>query len=352
MSVNPKISVVVPTYNRYKDLEKLIQSFMLQRCKNAELLILDDLGAKETEKLVKAYQKKDRRIVYHKNKKNLGFSRNIMQSFALTRSDYVVFMGDDDLFIHDDALSYFAQAFSQKNVGVVKAQQIIFKGSHINQASPILLTDKEIQVYKNGTETFENLWFESLSISGLGFINNSFVRDSITSSVTLYPQVELMGRVCLKYGSAAINHYLVAVKSHAGQLNCMVYELDSVRTNMLSDWLNIYDRIREKDKNNALQNFNQQRFLQKFTSFMTVFFPYTRLSRGRLDTIRVCVASLLKYPLNCISPRFLISVFASVILPKPILEILIEKVKRTRLVSLLKEKEVSQFNTILSLYYK
>lgn len=352
MKNSPSISVCVPTYNRYRDLEKLIISFMLQEYKNSELLILDDLGSDKIKPLVNKYQKKDSRIKYHKNKKNLGFSNNLMQCFNITKCDYIVFMGDDDLFIDTTALNQFIYAFSLKNVGVVKARQILFKNSQINQAYPIAAEDKDIVVYKNGEDTFENLWFESLSISGLAFINDAFVKKSTSLNATLYPQVELMGKVCLKYNSAAINHYLVAVKSHTGQLNCMVYHLEGVKTNMLDDWLNIYKRIKKQDKNNTLNNFTTHRFLQKFTVFMTVFFPYTTLTQGRVETLLISANILRKFTPILLSPIFFISFFASILLPSWVLSSLAEKIKKSQLYGMMNNQEIKRFNKILSLYYR
>jgi len=203
---NPfRITVCVPTYNRFQDLDNLIVSFLKQDYENSELLVFDDLGSEKIGAVTRKWMKKSKKIFYHKNSKNLGFSNNMRQAFGLASGNIIVFMGDDDIFIDDIALSLFAKAFENERVGAVKASQILFRKKMVNQAFPLKKGKREIIYYKNGNETYENLWFESISVSGLAFRNNSEISKLVSNSVTLYPQVELMGLVCLKYFSAEEN---------------------------------------------------------------------------------------------------------------------------------------------------
>jgi glycosyltransferase involved in cell wall biosynthesis len=351
MNKYSKITVCVPTYNRYKDLENLIISFLKQNYQNSELLILDDLGSGRIGEVARKWMKKSKKIVYHKNSKNLGFSNNMRQGFEVASGDIIVFMGDDDIFIDEDALKLFNDAFEDKNVAVVKASQILFKNGQVNQAFPLKVGRENMVYYEKGIPTFENIWFESISISGLAFRKTKQIANLITKSKTLYPQVELMGRVCLKYNSAEINKHIIGVQSHSGQLNCIYYDIDGVRINILDDWIGIYDRIEKFSFFNKLKFYNRKRFMEKFTKFCLYFLPYNTITNGRSETL-MFISKIFKYnKLIILVPFFWISSFISLVLPKNFIVFFTEALKRIRIKNQLSYLETTRLNKILKKYY-
>ena len=97
----PKISIVVPTYNTpLKFLKEMVESLENQTYSNWELCIGDGSeGNQELEEALKAYQEKDKRIKYKILPKNMGISGNTNGALELATGEYV------GLLDHDDALA-------------------------------------------------------------------------------------------------------------------------------------------------------------------------------------------------------------------------------------------------------
>jgi len=92
----PKISVCMPVYNTRPDhLRKCIESILNQTFSDFELLILNDSpDNKELDAIVKSY--KDPRIIYRKNKKNLGISASRNKLLDMARGEYIAVHDHDD----------------------------------------------------------------------------------------------------------------------------------------------------------------------------------------------------------------------------------------------------------------
>lgn len=96
--MNELISVVLPVYNGEKYLEQSIDSILSQTYENWELLILDDCSNDNTPKICEDYVKKDGRIHYYRNKKNLKLPGNLNKGFTLANGDYLTWTSDDNIF--------------------------------------------------------------------------------------------------------------------------------------------------------------------------------------------------------------------------------------------------------------
>jgi hypothetical protein len=295
--------------------------------------------------------KKDKRIVYHKNKKNIGFSQNLKQSYHLAKGKFILFMGDDDIFLDRNTLQYFTKAFDDKSVGVVKAAQLLYKKNGLNQAYPIATNHSNFTTFEAGLESYRELWFESLSITGLSFRICPELFSAINLAPTLYPQVEHMGILCLTYKSVCINKYLVGVQSHDGQLNCISYYLGNKKTDLLNDWMALYKRISKFAKHKQQKFLHLPEFKAKLASFIPLFFPYNRLTNGITNSLIIVIKTIQLYPPIIFNKFFVISSIVSLILPKLLLRLLIEKIKAKRLRSQINEKEISGYNKLLKQYY-
>lgn len=346
-----KITVVAPTYNRYKDLENLIKSFLLQDYLNSELLIIDDLGTPKTEAVVKKWMKKSNKILYHKNEKNIGVVENIRSSFYISSGDVIVFMGDDDIFIDNAALSLFANAFKDNGVGSAKASQILFKKGKVSQAFP-LKRDKDEIIYYSGNEIFENIWFESISFTGLAFRNSSKIKKLITDSKTLFPQVELVGFIALQYKFAEINRHLVGVQSYSSsQLNPIFYNIAGIRTNILDDWLGIYKRISMIADKNKLRFISKKRFIDMLSSFVLIFLPYNSITNGKTESINFIFKTLKYNKRLLLNLVFWQSIIISIFFPEILIPNLLELIKKVRIKKQLNFEEIKKYNLLLSKYY-
>jgi glycosyltransferase involved in cell wall biosynthesis len=92
----PKISVIIPTYNRVHLIGRAIESVLNQTYQDFEIIVVDDGSTDNTEKLIKNFQKKDKRIKYiqHKENKGEGAARNT--GIKISKSPFIAFQDSDD----------------------------------------------------------------------------------------------------------------------------------------------------------------------------------------------------------------------------------------------------------------
>jgi glycosyltransferase involved in cell wall biosynthesis len=92
----PKLSFVLPTYNRIAWLAECIESLRNQTEKDIEIVVVDDASTDRTRELMSWYTEQDRRIRYVLNMKNqgAGLSRNLGNNYT-TASIIAVCDSDD-----------------------------------------------------------------------------------------------------------------------------------------------------------------------------------------------------------------------------------------------------------------
>jgi len=94
MSKPVLFSIIVPTYNRAEIIGETIQSVLNQSLSDFELLVIDDGGIDDTDKVVSSY-KNSRVFYYKKDNAERGAARNFGAKKA--KGSYVYFLDSDDL---------------------------------------------------------------------------------------------------------------------------------------------------------------------------------------------------------------------------------------------------------------
>ena len=93
------LSICIPTFNRCNHLANCLNSIILNigyNKNNVQICVSDNCSTDETESVVRHAQKKID-IVYRKNTKNLGVTRNFLNVINMADGKYVWLIGDDDL---------------------------------------------------------------------------------------------------------------------------------------------------------------------------------------------------------------------------------------------------------------
>lgn len=96
MQDNPKVSVLIPTYNRQDYVCEAIDSVLGQSFTDFELIVTDNCSTDSTAEIVQKYASRDRRVIYHRNEYNLGVIGNLNQGLLLARGKYIKFVFSDD----------------------------------------------------------------------------------------------------------------------------------------------------------------------------------------------------------------------------------------------------------------
>jgi len=108
----PTITVVLPTYKRPQLLARAIESVRSQSWKELCVVVRDNCSCDETEAVVSEIAKLDPRIVYIKNKSNIGAHENFRQGIQNIETDYFSILSDDDFLeptFFSEAMSLFEQ---------------------------------------------------------------------------------------------------------------------------------------------------------------------------------------------------------------------------------------------------
>lgn len=94
----PKVSILIPTYNRPDYFEKALRSALDQTYRHIEIVVCDDSTNNLTYEAIKPYLEAYGNIRYYKNEKNIGQFQNDLKLIELASGEYINFLMDDDLF--------------------------------------------------------------------------------------------------------------------------------------------------------------------------------------------------------------------------------------------------------------
>ena len=92
-----KVSVVIPFYNRHKEVKRAVDSVLAQTHRNLEIILIDDGSTDDLSEFKKAI-KKDDRIRLFRNEANNGASKSRNKGIRESSGDYIAFLDSDDEF--------------------------------------------------------------------------------------------------------------------------------------------------------------------------------------------------------------------------------------------------------------
>ena len=90
--IEPLVSVIIPTFNRMKTIERAIRSVLSQTYKNHEIIIIDDGSDDQTREILDFY--KDRIFYYYQNNSGPAHARNTGLNYA--KGKWIAFLDSDD----------------------------------------------------------------------------------------------------------------------------------------------------------------------------------------------------------------------------------------------------------------
>jgi glycosyltransferase involved in cell wall biosynthesis len=102
---DPRISVLIPTFNYGRYLPEAIESVLAQDCRDCEILISDDASTDDSAAVLQRYAACDPRVRVVLQPANLGMVANWNWCLRQARGLYVKFLFGDDVLAAPDALS-------------------------------------------------------------------------------------------------------------------------------------------------------------------------------------------------------------------------------------------------------
>ncbi len=234
----PLLSIAIPTWNRSffleKTLKQLQQELVYCEPESVEILVSDNFSSDNTQEIVDQAKISGLKLNYIRNEENIGSDANIAQCFNLATGNYVLILGDDDLFV-DKALPWLLERLKTEKYGVVCMRPYGF--------------DKDFRLEHPGAGGSEKIFLDSgLFLTAIGslmtLISSCAIHKSILPNLDARDlcgenlvQVHLVIRAAL--GSPEnlfVNRYLIACKRN----NSGGYDFSKVFVDNLSRILDSY----------------------------------------------------------------------------------------------------------------
>lgn len=96
-SNKPTVTIGMPIYNGEKYVEETITSLLSQSYQSFQLLISDNASTDRTNKVCQKFASKDPRIIYFRQRKNIGAVNNFKYVLARVKTDFFMWAACDDL---------------------------------------------------------------------------------------------------------------------------------------------------------------------------------------------------------------------------------------------------------------
>ena len=167
---NNKVSVIIPTFNRVKSLERAIKSIVLQDYKNWEIIVIDNFSTDHTEQFIAELNNIE--IIYKKFKNYGSIAKSRNEGIKLSKGDIIAFLDSDDWWT-PDKLSICIEEF---NLDSSKA--ILYHNC--------IITDG-LKRKKTNSRKLSNDAYNDLIINGNTIVTSSVViKKSVFSIVELF----------------------------------------------------------------------------------------------------------------------------------------------------------------------
>ena len=115
----PKISIIIPVYNKELFILRILRSIQNQSLKEIEIIFCDDYSTDNSTKLIEQYKKEDERIVLLKQEKNRGTLRNRIDGAKIAKGEYILHVDANDLLVNNILEKIYLKA-KKKNFDIVQ----------------------------------------------------------------------------------------------------------------------------------------------------------------------------------------------------------------------------------------
>jgi glycosyltransferase involved in cell wall biosynthesis len=100
LMVNPKVSVLIPSYTQESVIEQTVMSALMQEYDNLEVVVTDDASKDRTPQILRELQASyPERLRVFLHQTNLGVTQNHTRGLLECRGDFIAFQDGDDLFL-------------------------------------------------------------------------------------------------------------------------------------------------------------------------------------------------------------------------------------------------------------
>lgn len=195
----PFISVCIPSYNRPKELLRLLRTIDCNP-EESQIVICEDHAPKrlEVRAAVEEFKSETKYSVkYVENEVNKGYDWNLRDFITTADGEYIVFCDDDGAFVKGALDKLIAFLKEHRELGYV------LRRTRNAECGDDMRYFPGTRFFEPGAETYQLLYRKSVIIAGFTF-KRELAIDTMTDQFdgTLLYQLYILAEICLKHPSA------------------------------------------------------------------------------------------------------------------------------------------------------
>ncbi|MBU0633181.1 glycosyltransferase family 2 protein [bacterium] len=225
-----KISVVIPTYNRYEVLKRALNSVYAQTHQPTEVIVIDD-GSTDTTSQIQ----KDFPSIIYRYQENAGVSSARNLGIALCSNEWIAFLDSDDEWFEEKLAYHVALHASDK--------ELMF--SYTDEKW--IRDDKEVKIpkkfHKHSGDIFDKCLSHCIIAPSSALIHKSIFDDIglFDESLEVCEDYDLWLRITCKYKAGLIEKPLIVkYGGNDDQLSTKYWGMDRFRVKALEKLLALY----------------------------------------------------------------------------------------------------------------
>ncbi|AWM12627.1 glycosyltransferase family 2 protein [Flavobacterium sp. NRK F10] len=244
----PKISIIIPLYNKGFIFQKTLESVLQQSFTDFELIVVNDGSDDNSVEILKSYH--DSRIkLYHQDNQGVGTARNF--GIEKATSELIAFLDADDYWLPDHLEEIYLLYQDFPDCGIYASRYFMKIATHKNVRT----------FYKNIAQDFRgvvnNFFDASLPYrigltSSLAIPKSIFTEKRFNPTVTSGQDLELYTKIALEYPVALTSAFTV---EYNFSLDNQLSKTPITRKRLMN-----FEQFSEKEKSNG----SLQRFLDLY----------------------------------------------------------------------------------------
>lgn len=262
---SPKVSVIIPTYNRAHYITEAIESVLAQTYSHFEIIVIDDGSTDDTREILKKYTDK-MKYLYQPNQ-GVAVARN--RGLREARGEYVAFLDSDDCWVAEKLEKQVAYLNEHPEVAVVCAEVFL-----IDSAGCVL---RHLRHDPTLPLTFDNLFDQSLVHVPTTLVRKRCVEavGGFDPSLRTSQDYDLWLRMSHRWPFHYMDEPLAKYRVHEKALTCdfdarlknnlIIFHRPEITAGM--SWLKRRNRIAKVYYQYAVLNFEANRFLNAASCF-------------------------------------------------------------------------------------
>lgn len=230
----PKVSVIIPTYNRARLVTKAIQSVLDQTYQDFEIIVVDDGSTDNTKEVVGSFKEPRIKYVYQDNS-GICIARN--NGINVSKGDYVLFLDSDDMLFKNAIAIEAGSLDSVPDVALSYCQLYA-----IDERERVIGLHKPKHrrpgVYRGTSEILNFLRFNNYIGTSITMVRRSSIMDVGSFDPTFgtgSEDFELWVRIAKKYAVSYIAEPVGKIRIHSSGLSAGrdVSEIEKSNTRIL-----------------------------------------------------------------------------------------------------------------------